>query len=176
MLRQVTAIMAMILCGCGAMERSGPSGTFRLCSSTAGRSTIRIEYDEHLGFRDHVGRPITRCVGVTEACIEFPIVLTVPPRYPANASDEVRWSSANYRFTLRASSTAESFDLDVTALTSQSDNVSSVQGRGFYRYHPTEGIVAYRVEGVPHRWTRCAGRLTFDDLEGLLSRSGEAKR
>lgn len=170
MTKRRSILSAFVLTAC-----SGDAAvSIDLCSSSAGyESRIYIELDErhgYIGFLDDVGRPLSRCAATGPACIDFPFAFSAPPRLPRDNIEQVAWQAGAYRFSMRMRDAGDQiYRIDVAS----GDPVTSRhawRGRAEYAYHRDEGILGLRVEGGPHEWVRCGGRLTFDDLESVVRR------
>lgn len=157
--------LAVACCSEGASRRTDD---FRLCNSNAADgSTIEISYGNLMGLAVDYGTNIRPCNGGPDACIKWPLLIAAPDRMPSSSDDEVRWSVGDYRFRFRqAGSSPATYRLEADEI----GPTGIAEEHHSYLYDEEAGFIAFETRGVPHSWTRCAGRLTFDDLRELRER------
>ncbi len=168
LIKYLRAFALVALSACASPAPTQTREDFVLCNQTPGNSfRIAVEYEELIGIYEDYGRDVGACGEAASGCIDFPILLSVPPRLPSRPGEEVRWTVAKYRFAIRSGSGAgNEYLIEAEKI---KPNGTSL-GKEFYDYDSSEGVTRYWAEGSPARWLRCGGRLTFDDLRLLRQR------
>ena len=166
-----SAVSAVALAACMSQGAPAPvREAFGLCETTPGGlgDDVVLDFNSREGQSGDVGMPIQSCGGDGPACISAPITLSAPPRLPQNAGDVVRWRVGQHRFELSMpSSTPGTYRMVVR---SPPPPILRPRGRDTiyeFTYDAREGVTAMSIPGESARWTRCSGRLTFEDLGTL---------
>ena len=160
MLRPAASIILLTaaLTGCHWFERDVK---FRLCSDYGRIFDITI-YNNGRALYGDVLQPIERCSPDTD-CMASPFPFARPPGWPEVQAGS--WRQGNHSFRIRR-------------LSDNQFELTSTDERTFYifAYHADRGVRELvtrdrtgRYEGETSLLRVCAGRLTFDNLPGLLS-------
>ena len=167
-LQRQIVVAALALASCSSTPSWDRGPEFVLCNDNpANHYTIRINYQDLMGIYEDYGMRVRACGDVESGCINHPLLISTAPRLPSGSAPIVRWSVQDYRFTMQRDLGSVG-QYSIVAEGRHSDGTPT--GRRLYVYDAGNGLISYRAEGVTQVWTRCAGRLTFDDLRALRAR------
>lgn len=169
---------ALIANTCSADRRQVAPNEFALCSDNpAHLSRISIDLDKLYGFSEDTGRPVMMCNEHTSSCISWPILLSIPPRFPKSSAELVRWTVDDDKFSIRLiPGSDDTYFLEAVDFRSRADGRSVDFGKLLFVYDRNVGILSLKIRGdTPHGWVRCGGRLTFDDLRSLVAKLSKGK-
>jgi hypothetical protein len=170
--RGIGGALAILAAGCGTQATAPEFHGLVLCSDDPQRkSVLTIDSEALFGLADDVGRPISRCEASNASCITFPIIFSAPPKMPADSMEAVVWSVGGSDFSLQLlPGSSDTYSISVKPAPKRQDG-SSPHLAGTYTYSEQQGILTLRLLGDrPDGWVRCAGRLTFEDLNELTRR------
>ncbi len=173
MLRVAIAAFVLVAQGCHSPRTRAAASEFRLCNGDpALLSLVSIDYVNLRGYSNDYGEAIKTCGEAAEPCIDFPLLLSAPPRLPTNISEVVQWQVGDDRFAIRQMRGAtDAYYVEATEFRPGPDGRPQRFGRSSYTYTSDMGILTFRAEGnEPHWMVRCGGRLTFEDLRALVER------
>lgn len=160
-------VAAFVACDASGQTDQGQlPDQFWLCNHPLPRSaTIEVDYRHAMGLDWDYRTHIMTC-GDASDCISFPVVLGVPPRVPGRG-ETVRWSITSHTFSMsRLADSSEDYEIRVSSGPSQRSGAASGDTL-YYTYNLHDGVRTLRREGSADIWTRCRGRLTFEDLHRL---------
>lgn len=136
--------------------------------------TLILDFAALRGRFSDFERPVSRCEDANSPCIDFPIMISAPPRFPTRPAEEVSWRNGNFRFglwLLPGSISGQDYVFEITRLEPRGDGRSIPVGRWLHHYRTDEGLLSQRSAIQPHGLVRCGGRLTFDDVRALAERA-----
>jgi hypothetical protein len=171
-LRDRAILAALMLAqACSAERSAAPRDEFRLCSDDPRmRHVIGIDFAALMGRSSDNSFPVSRCADPEPPCIDFPLLISAPPRPPSGPMDEVKWRNGNLRFALRlltGSASNEDYVLEILMFEPRPGGREAAVGRWLSHYRTDEGLLSFRTLTEPDSWVRCGGRLTFDDVREL---------
>lgn len=141
---------------------------FVLCNSNPHNSfVISVDYNRIVGIYEDYGTTITSCGSGASGCIDYPFVISIPPRMPSTDRTVLNWSVGGYRFSV-AKVRGRSGEYLITAAGRRPNGVQI--GTLIYTYEASVGVTSYRRVGINEIWRRCAGNLTFDQLRNIRRR------
>ena len=119
---------------------------------------VQIDFRKNRGLWEDVGRPITVCGDTNLACINFPLLISVPPDDDWRSKLPYSWEAGSADFTIEQLVDNTSGQFFITARDS-----SKVM---FYNYSSDQGVLSVRLGySDEDRWNLCGGRFTFDRLK-----------
>jgi hypothetical protein len=173
--RLARPVLAFLLLAqaCTPERTDAPRGEFLLCSDDPRMPhIISIDFAAMFGRSSDYGRPISRCADEKAPCLDFPLLVSAPPRLPSQPSEEVSWRNGDFRFGLRilsGSPSGDAYVLEVIRFEARAGRNVPI-GRWLHHFTRDEGLLTSRTMTEPTAWVRCGGRLTFDDLRALTQR------
>ena len=165
----------LLLQACSAEKSDAARDEFRLCEDDPNvpGGGAAIDFAALRGRSSDTARPISLCTDTESPCIDFPLLISAPPRVPDRPEDVVGWRNGNLRFGFRllpGSPSNEDYVGEVLMVEPRPDGREATVGRWLYHYRTDEGVLTYRTTTEPYAMVRCGGRLTFDDLRTLTQR------
>jgi hypothetical protein len=131
---------------------------FVLCDrSTKNDERVVIDFTALWGLEQDIAGEVHHCEG-GGSCIDFPLLISVPPHLPTAGKPRIYWSVGRYRFTMTLNSDGD-YRLESKAPVNARSGVILYDHRG--------GVKEYRSPVFVRPLTRCGGHLTFRDLEKL---------
>ncbi len=160
-----------MLCACSSSSDPMPSNVFRLCKEQPGiHQQLEIDYRNLSGLFDDVRfTPTPTCGDEADACIAYPIDISVPPTLPT-AGRPVRWTVDNFHFTASVADRPHDYVIESIELRPDESGRPTLWDRWRMTYSERRGLARAESPLSDESWSRCAGRLTFDDLRQLTSR------
>lgn len=130
---------------------------------------IAIDFETKWGLAEDLVVPVEGCGGA-QPCILAPIAFSAPPRPAAAAGGSVDWVVGPHHFSMRRQSgEGDRFVIRRRTEAMRLRGQTSPEQISSLLYDADEGLVSFRAEPGGPAMVRCRGRLTFEDLEALLS-------
>jgi hypothetical protein len=166
----VAAAIALLSSEAAAMQAAARDARerFVLCSNPpASGYRIVVDYRSGWGLLDDMQMPLTRCRSARR-CIDFPFVLSAPPRFPSGPSEVVTWQANAHLFSLRADARRPGQYL-ISAMRVSNGNRRAPGDRNAvsYVYSEARGLISVRLSPRVPELVLCRGRFTFADIDTL---------